>query len=154
MKAFPIVKRSGIVIMFLFIEVACYGQSKTVPPIVVKRFQEKFPTVQKIHWGMENARQYEAEFQLDGQNVSANFTKNGRWVETETDIKKDQLPLVIINRLAPYKEFKLSEIARTATPQRMVYEVELHKNAQYKTLIFNLNGKLLKTLSSVRSKSD
>ncbi len=53
--------------------------------------------------------------------------KAGKWVETETDINRDQLPVVVVRKLDTYQGYDYGEIARTATPGKTIYEVELHK---------------------------
>ena len=42
------------------------------------------PAATDVKWGKESAKEYEAEFRLNGNNVSANFGSDGAWVETET----------------------------------------------------------------------
>ncbi len=154
MTVLKTIKNISIIILITLSATAVFAQSVKVPGSVQMAFEQKFPGVKAVHWGMENAHEYEAEFHMAGQAVSANFSKKGKWVETETDINRDQLPVVVVRKLGTYKGYAYGEIARTATPGKTIYEVELHKGNIYKTLIFNLNGKLMKTLTSGSSESD
>lgn len=144
MKTFKMIKTVSIIMLIVFSGISVLAQPIQVPKTVQETFQQKFPTVRAVKWGMENAHEYEAEFHLEGQVVSANFLKNGKWVETETDISRDQLPVLVVRKLNEYSGYSLGEIARTATPGKIIYEVELHKGKMFKTLVFDLNGKLLK----------
>jgi len=119
-------------------------QAQKVNPKVKAAFHKMFPTVSTVKWGKENAREYEAEFSKNGRAISANFTLNGKWVETETDITRKELPLAVndyINR--HYSGNKLGEIARTQSPQKIVYEVGIKNGDHSITLLFNIDGKLI-----------
>ena len=63
------------------------------PPVKVqKAFEAKFATATGIKWAKENSKEWEAEFTVDTVKMSANFSNDGSWVETETQISASQLP--------------------------------------------------------------
>jgi len=120
------------------------SNAQKVNPKVREAFHQKFPAVSTVHWGKENAHEYEAEFHMNGRTVSANFNLNGTWMETETDINKKSLPVAVVEYLNKhYSNKKLGEIARTESPKQTVYEVAVEKGEQNITLIFSIDGKLI-----------
>jgi hypothetical protein len=135
--------KSLIVIMLLFVFVN-ETQAQKVNPKVKSAFHKMFPTVTTVTWGKENAHEYEAEFRMNGRAVSANYTLNGKWVETETDISRKELPLAVSDYInSHYSDNTLSEIARTQSPQKIVYEVGIKKGEHGIILLFNIDGKLI-----------
>jgi len=71
------------------------SQKINVPAAVTKAFNSRYPGATNVKWGKENAKEFEAEFKLNGDNVSANFGADGSWVETETVIKVTDLPAAV-----------------------------------------------------------
>src|SRR5712675_83826 len=79
-----------------YMATATFAQKINVPAAVTKAFNSKYPGATNVKWGKENAKEYEAEFKLNGSNVSANFGTDGAWVETETGIKTADLPAAVV----------------------------------------------------------
>ena len=65
-----------------------------VPSKVKKAFQAKFPQAAEVEWGMDDEN-HEAEFEMNGQDMSAVFDKSGTWLETETEIAVSDLPAAV-----------------------------------------------------------
>ena len=86
-----------------------------VPAAVTNAFNNKFPGATEVKWEKENAKEYEAEFTLNGDNVSANFGADGTWVETETVIKVADLPaaVVAVRRASHCPDAAVADKART-----------------------------------------
>lgn len=125
----------------LFLLALCCGigfsatAQKTPPTAVVTAFNKKFKDVKGVEWGKEKNGEWEAEFKNQGVEMSANFSADGKWLETETEIKFTELPAAV---QAALKGKKVSEAAKIVRADgTTVYEAEVHQD-----LIFDANGKL------------
>ena len=85
-----------------FMSISVYAQkisTDKVPAVVASAFKTKFPNATKVNWELENANEYEAEFKLNGEEMSASYDKEGKWMETETEIKISALPAAVQSAL-------------------------------------------------------
>jgi uncharacterized membrane protein YkoI len=123
----------------------CGQTSKDVPPNVKTAFSQKFPSATNVKWDMENEKEWEAEFKMDGKEYSANFDMNATWMETEYEISTTEIPVsvktTIDKEFAGYKIEK-SEVSETADGK--VYEFELKKDAEKIEIAIDMNGKVVK----------
>ena len=128
-----------IMLLSLFALVSCATAfAKNPPQVVLAAFQQKFPNAQDVDWSKEKNGDWEAEFELPGSNeMSANFSPDGRWLETETEIAFSELPAPVI---AALKGKKVKETARVEKADgSTVYEAEVKR----KDLIFDVSGNRL-----------
>lgn len=110
---------------------------KTPPQAVVAAFNQKFPGVKKVGWDKEKNGEWEAEFEQNEVDMSANFSADGKWLETETEIKVTDLPAPV---QAALKGKKIKEAARIQKADgTTVYEAEVRR----KDLLFDADGKQL-----------
>ena len=141
-----------LVVTVLFFVSACSinlaqkVKPENVPTSVMSAFKSKFPNVTKVKWSLENANEYEAEFKLDGKGKSANFDKDGKWLETETEISRSELPKVVIDAIAKqYPGYKIEEVELAETndiPSFYSVNIEL-KDKEYDIEIKS-NGEIIK----------
>lgn len=114
----------------------CFSQN-SVPTAVREAFSQKFPGVSDVDWEKENNREWEAEFEQNGIDMSANFSADGAWLETETPIKVAELPAPV---QAALKGKKVKEAARIERADgTTLFEAEVRK----KDLLFDQAGKQL-----------
>jgi len=113
-----------------------------VPQVVTDAFAKKFPSATNIKWGKENAKEYEAEFKLNGKSVSANFLIDGSWLETESEIDIAELPAAVAAAVktkhpgaAVLKVYKI-ETAKG----RVTYETEIKTGNKKTEMILNADG--------------
>ena len=66
-------------------------QTKAIPEIVKTAFTKKFPSVKKVDWEKESDSEWEAVFKMNRIEYSANFTTDGKWLETEHEISKNRI---------------------------------------------------------------
>ena len=62
------------------------------PAAVLKAFARKFPHARQVIWIKEDIKVWEAVFNLDGAERFADFSDDGKWVETEVRIQIESLP--------------------------------------------------------------
>lgn len=124
----------------LFLLALCCGigfsatAQKTPPTAVVTAFNKKFKDVKGVEWEKEKNGEWEAEFKNKGVEMSANFSADGKWMETETEIKVADLPAAVQAALKGKKVAEAAKIVRA--DGTTVYEAEVHQD-----LIFDANGK-------------
>ncbi|MGH1437369.1 MAG: PepSY-like domain-containing protein [Lewinella sp.] len=123
---------------------ACTKKSLEVPQEVTAAFLQKYPSAQSIEWEMENG-DYEAEFKLGGQEMSANFTQTGRWLESETAINTSDLPEAVLASIATnFPDAKIDEAEKLDLPDSSVsYEVKLEGDQEMEA-VFSASGELIK----------
>ncbi|MEP7171819.1 MAG: PepSY-like domain-containing protein [Bacteroidota bacterium] len=136
------------IILFLLnsaLFVAC-SNSGNPPEKVIKSFTAKFPDATSIKWGKENATEWEAEFTLNGSKISANFTADGAWVETEQVILISQLPKAVTDAIQKqYPNWKITEADKTETAKHgTIYEADIKSGTQKKALAFKEDGSTVK----------
>jgi len=99
------------------------------PENVQKNFNAKFPTAQDVEWSKENSAEYEVEFEIGGQEYSANFSVSGEWLETESPISFDKLPQLVQDAFKsshPSAEVEAVNIIENSSG-KINYEIEIEK---------------------------
>ena len=109
-------------------------------------FQDKYPDAKDVEWEKESDTEPEAEFDLNDEEMSANFSPDGTWLETETEIKEDDLPEAVKSTLkAEFADYELEESEKIATPEYAeAYEVELEQREATLEVMLDNSGKVLK----------
>jgi hypothetical protein len=112
-----------------------------VPGKVKSTFAKLFPGIQKISWERE-AGDYEANFKMDGQSISALFKPDGSFIESELAIKINELPESIREYMKErYKKFPVREASRIIAASGVItYEAGI----KGKDIIFDIRGSFLK----------
>ena len=137
--------RKLLMIMSILFVCSCVF-AKTPPDAVKNAFAKKFPTATKVSWGVEGPKEWEAEFTLEGNKISANFYEDGTWLETEKEIKAADLPKAVLESVkSKYSDWKIAEADKTETSKNgIIYEVDLKKGLKSKSLAFKENGMSIK----------
>lgn len=127
------------IVLSLFALILCAMAFSANPPAaVLAAFKQKFPSAQDADWSKEKNGAWESEFKLPGSSeMSATFSADGRWLETETEIAFSELPAPVA---AALQGKKVKETARIEKADgSTVYEAEV----KHKDLIFDVSGKML-----------
>jgi len=114
-----------------------------IPPEAVKKaFDHKFPGSVNVKWGKESAKEWEAEFILNGSNISANFTIDGKWLETETSIKVTDVPKAITDAIkSKFPDWTITTADKTETAGKgTIYEIIIKKGKDKKEVAFREDG--------------
>lgn len=133
---FKIISTVATVALCCVCGTACFSQ-KSVPKAVREAFSKKFPGVSDVDWGKEKNGEWEAEFEIGKVETTANFSADGTWLETETEIPVADLPAPV---RAALQGKKIKEAARIERADgSTVFEAEVGR----KDLLFDSAGKPL-----------
>lgn len=108
--------------------------SQKPPQVVLNAFQQKFPSATDVDWDKEKNGEWEAEFETNGIEQSASFSAEGKWLETETEIRASELPSPVQAALAGKKIKEASRIQKS--DGSTIFEAEVRG----KDLLFDASG--------------
>lgn len=142
-----------------FMSISVYAQkisADKVPAAASSAFKSKFPGATKVGWELENVNEYEAEFKLNGEEMSASYDKEGKWMETETEIKVSALPAAIQSALKKnFAEFKVKEASKIESAKNgNCFEAEIEKGKESYEALFTPEGKLLSKTKKEEKKEE
>ena len=131
-----------------FLCVTSYAQKITadkVPAEVTSAFKTKFPEAKDVKWEMEKTNEYEARFKTNGVEQSASFSADGKWMETESEIKVSDLPAEVKQSIEKqFPGFKMEEASKVDNAQHgTCYEAEIEKGKESYEVLLNSKGELL-----------
>lgn len=114
----------------------------TAPKAVIEAFAQKFPDALKVKWEKEGA-DYEANFIVNGIPTSANFSPDGKWMETETDIKVSNVPKIVVDGIhAAYPGSTITAASQIETPDAgLHYEADMTNGRNKSEVLFDAQGK-------------
>jgi len=117
-----------------------------VPKAVKDSFAKRFPNLKGVEWSKESETEFEAEFKNAGKEQSANFDQAGKWLVTETEIKKADLPQAVQASIAKeFAGYKVEEAEKVETANDGIqYEVALEKGESNYEVLLSADGKVLK----------
>jgi Putative beta-lactamase-inhibitor-like, PepSY-like len=117
-------------------------QSIKVPSAVTAAFNAKFPNATHVRWGKENAKEYEAEFKVGSNAISANFSTDGTWVETESVIPISEVPAAVKDAvMAKYPGAAITLAEKTEQPgNKVLYELSFSVNGKKKSMELKPDG--------------
>lgn len=135
-----------LVILGLIVVFSCNTATKTQAPKAVKKtFQAKYPGENDPDWHQDANNNYEANFKIDGIKYRADFKENGTWIETETSLKKKELPKPIKNAIKDnYGSEDITEIEKVESATKgLFYDVEFKQKGKNKDVEFRKNGSII-----------
>lgn len=140
MKAF-------VLIGFLMFSINVITFAGNPPAAVAQAFQRMFPNALKVKWGKESKMEWEAEFTVSGIEMSANFSEDGTWLETESELSASQLPENVSNAIKKqFVGWVILDAEKVETAQKgILYEVEVKKTGmKKKEILLKEDGTILK----------
>ncbi|MBS1916336.1 MAG: PepSY-like domain-containing protein [Bacteroidetes bacterium] len=137
--------KNSFFFFFLVPAIATQAQTKA-PNAVTTAFSTQFPNSTNVHWGKENAKEYEANFKLNGINMSANYDLNGNLKETETEIAVKDLPEAVIKSIkTKYPNAIISGADRIEKAGgKIIYEADIKLNKKKKEIELYEDGRFMK----------
>jgi hypothetical protein len=131
-------------VVFSLFSASSFSQ-KSVPENIKKEFVKKYPTAQNVKWGSEGDNEWEAEFKMNGKEMSASYDNSGKWLETETEVSSKEIPAAVTASLKKdYAGYKTGEISLIENPEIKGYEIALKKGELSLEVILDKNGVVLK----------
>lgn len=123
-------KTAFFIAALLFLFSTGYSQvirETEVPAAVKSAFAHKFLNVATVKWEKEHSNEFEAGFTNAGVEMTANFSADGKWLETETEIKFSQLPQAVSASFSKnHKNSSKAEAAKIELASgKIIYEIEL-----------------------------
>ena len=116
-----------------------------VPAAVKAALIQRFPAAKQVAWEKEDAQAYEAKFTVGDNKQSANFDENGKWLSTETNIKKTDLPASIQSSIAKnFAGHDIGDPEKVESPEGVSYKMKLKKEGQKLEVVFLPDGTVKK----------
>jgi len=128
----------SLTLLVLFL-ISCCGKESQPPAEVQQSFNDRFSGVTEVKWEVEEDGTWEAEFEFDGMEVSAEFSVEGEWLETETEISAipDTIKIWIENE---YPGWNIEKAELVELPDSSYYEVDIEDRTDEAELLFNRDG--------------
>lgn len=115
-----------IIIIWGFIQ--CCALEKEVPEEVILAFNSKFPDVSDTSWELESSDEWEVEFRIDDNNLSALFQDDGTWLSTEYDFPIEDIPTNVNAALTKlFNKYHIEEVEFVESRVGNYYEIELER---------------------------
>lgn len=132
-------------ILFAFIALCVFQvhaqQKSKAPEAATTAFYKMFPNAAFVKWGKED-NDYEADFKLNGKEMSAVFDAKGNHKETEEVVKEKDVPAKAMTYFKEhYKNSSVKEFAKiTKADKQVLYEIGI----KGKDILFDTNGNFVK----------
>ena len=113
-----------------------------VPEAVKTAFKNKYPNENDPDWKTDKNGNFESKFKKNGEHYRADFSPEGKWIETERNIKKKDLPEVVQDKIKDdFDDYKIYEIEEVQHHSKGVfYDVEFKIDGKKKDIEFNAAG--------------
>jgi hypothetical protein len=120
-----------------------FACAKNPPKTVSDNFAKKFTTATNVKWDQEEANEWEAEFKMDGKEMSASFDNAGKWITTEAVLLEMDLPAVALNAVkTAYEGWDIKVVESIETPEYKGYELGLKKGGKKMEIQVTPDGKI------------
>ncbi len=130
---------------------AMAGSLLAVPPAVEKRFAELYPDVEPKGWEVDINGNWEAGFTRDSVDYRADFTPEGVWVETESNLKVEELPDAVQRAIKlDFGNDEIAEIERVEHPEKGIFfDVELKRDGKNQDIEYDEDGNRQESILTV-----
>lgn len=131
---------------------AALGQNPVPPKEVQVSFAEKFNAVQKLKWEQED-NEWEARFKFNATEMSSSFDNSGKWLETETEVKKKDVPEEVFKAVnLKFDGWEIEEVEKVEKPDFKGYEIVLEKGETETEVLVTTAGGV--TIEKVKVEDD
>ena len=110
------------------------GSGGKVPAAVLANLEKKYPAATSLEWERDRNGSYEAQFEVSGQKVRADFDPDGTWIETEESVKWKELPEAVREAFErEYDKDDIVELEHTVNAEKgEFYDVEIDPKGEKK----------------------
>lgn len=131
--------------IFIFAALAfgLFACAQTPPKSVTDNFAKKFTGATKVSWDQEKENEWEAEFKMNGTEMSASFDNAGKWLATEAVLKEKDLPANVTKAVkAAYEGWEIEGVECIETPDFKGYELGIEKGDTELEIQVTTDGKI------------
>lgn len=108
------------------------------PKAVTDNFAKKFVGADKVKWDTEEENEWEAEFKMNGKEMSACFDNAGKWLNTEAVLSEKELPADILKAVqTSYPGWKIESVESYETPELKGFELGIEKGKEKLEILVN-----------------
>jgi hypothetical protein len=136
-----------LTLLFVFFAAIVNAQIRKIPAEVTDAFKTRYPHSEKVSW-KDNLTNFEAQFTLNGYQMSSDFNSKGEWIDSERKIKFEELPAAVRDGFSKskYTDWEKTDIIELdKNGDDLQYRILVKKSSvQKKYLYFDTNGKLLR----------
>ena len=134
-------KKSIIIIATLVF--GLFACAENPPKAVTDNFAKKFTGATKVKWESEEANEWEAEFKMNGNEMSASFDNAGKWINTEAVLSEKELPANVLKAVNDaYPGWKIESVESYETPEMKGYEMGIEKGKEELEIQVSPDGKI------------
>lgn len=123
------------------------AQIRKVPAAVTEAFKTKFSSASQVEW-KDRITNFEANFTQDGITKTAQFTKEGTWIETTSTMAFSGLSAAVQDgfKKSKYADWEVKTVTVIEESNKAtMYKVYVKKDdIQKRNLFFDKTGKLVK----------
>jgi hypothetical protein len=115
-----------------------------VPKIVQQAFKLRYPGIRALFWFQLND-DYEAQFLIHERSTSVEFSKTGRWINTETVLQEEDFPVQVLDYVRlHYPDYELDTVIEEDSPVGKFYDVTIIYEDLDQELVFDQRGYFLR----------
>lgn len=132
-------------------------QSDDAPALVRTSFINKYPNVAVKDWDWEDdVELYEAEFVMNGREYEAYFDKEGKWIKTKSEVKKEMVPAKISTALTTgeFRDGKAGDYYEMETPEGKHYSAKVKSGGLEYKVKLDSDGKVIEKKTKDEMKQD
>ena len=142
-----LIQRIITLLAFSFIYLAGFSQVTKIPQSAKDNFAKQYPKAANAEWDNDVVN-VNVRFELEGDQMNAEYNNKGHWKSTIRDFDYDKLPAPVIDgfKKSKYAEREVTDTKMIYYPANEVkYRLKVEKNdVEKKYLFFDENGRLLR----------
>ncbi len=130
-------------VLLILLIVGAASVAKSVPPEVERAFANQYPSATAEKWEVDSNGYWETGFKLEELEYKADFTEDGRWVETERSVTFEDLPDAVQRAIKlDFGDDEISEIESVDHPEKgEFFDVEFNRNGRNFDIEYDALGK-------------